>query len=220
MQRQRTENSVQQLPGFGPEAEPEPAPPPESEPTAASFGFTVEIIRSARRKRTVGAQLLGEVLTVTVPTWMSGAETEMWVARMAASYRRKLSAERIDLSARATTLARRYELPRPRDIRWADDMTSRWGSCTTTTGHIRISTRLARFPDWVIDYVIVHELAHLEVNGHGDDFWRLARRYPKAERAIGYLIAKSADGDDDVDDRHDHDRQEDDESRGGNSAVT
>jgi glycosidase len=96
----------------------------------------------------------------------------------------------------ATTLARRYQLPRPRDIRWADDMVTRWGSCTTTTGHIRISTRLAAFPDWVIDYVIVHELAHLEVAGHGPDFWRLAHRYPKAERAIGYLIAKAADGDD------------------------
>ena len=120
----------------------------------------------------------------------------MWTEKMAASFRRKLSADRIDLTDRATTLARRYQLPRPRDIRWADDMVTRWGSCTTTTGHIRISTRLAAFPDWVIDYVIVHELAHLEVAGHGPDFWRLAHRYPKAERAIGYLIAKAADGDD------------------------
>ncbi|HAN34913.1 MAG: M48 family metallopeptidase [Actinobacteria bacterium] len=126
---------------------------------------------------------------------MSSAETEMWTEKMAASFRRKMSAERIDLAARATTLARRYQLARARDIRWADDMVSRWGSCTTTTGHIRISTRLAAFPDWVIDYVIVHELAHLEVAGHGPDFWQLANRYPKAERAIGYLIAKAGEDD-------------------------
>jgi predicted metal-dependent hydrolase len=50
----------------------------------------------------------------------------------------------------------------------------------------------------VIDYVIVHELAHLEVAGHGADFWKLADRYPKAERAIGYLIAKAGDGGTDV----------------------
>jgi len=180
--------NAQPLPGFGPEINPPVADRAASEP----FGVTV--IRSARRKRTVGAQLSAGVLTVTVPSWMSSAETEMWVAKMSASFTRKMSAERIDLHARATTLARRYELPRPRDIRWADDMTSRWGSCTTTTGHIRISTRLAAFPDWVIDYVIIHELAHLEVGGHGTDFWQLAHRYPKAERAIGYLIAKATDG--------------------------
>jgi len=178
-----------QLPGFGPEPEPVPA-------AVAGDPFQVEVVRSARRKRTVGAQLNAGVLKVTVPSWMSRAETEMWVAKMTASFRRKHSADRIDLSQRATTLARRHQLPRPRDIRWADDMTTRWGSCTTTTGHIRISTRLAAFPDWVIDYVIIHELAHLEVSGHGPDFWRLAHRYPKAERAIGYLIAKAGDADD------------------------
>ena len=196
--------NAQPLPGFGPELDPPTSftavrnPPPD---TVGSIGvadpapFSVTIIRSTRRKRTVGAQLHAGVLTVMVPSWMSSAETEMWVAKMSASYKRQMSADRIDLSVRATTLARRYELPRPRDIRWADGMVSRWGSCTTTTGHIRISTRLAAFPDWVIDYVIVHELAHLEVTGHGADFWRLAHRYPKAERAIGYLIAKAADVD-------------------------
>ncbi|MEQ1700975.1 MAG: M48 family metallopeptidase [Ilumatobacteraceae bacterium] len=190
-----------QLPGFGPEpaatpqptAAPQPAPQPE---TLALAPFRIEVVRSARRKRTVGAQLIGDLLKVTVPSWMSRAETEAWVAKMSASFERKRTAERIDLAERAVTLARRYELPRPRDIRWADDMTTRWGSCTVTTGHIRISTRLAAFPTWVLDYVIVHELAHLEVGGHGPDFWRLAHRYPKAERAIGYLIAKAGEGDD------------------------
>ncbi|MBP9051339.1 MAG: M48 family metallopeptidase [Ilumatobacteraceae bacterium] len=179
------------LPGLGPEPEPEPL----DGTGRSSTTFAVEVVRSARRKRTVGAQLHAGVLKVTVPTWMSSAETEMWTEKMAASFRRKMSAERIDLAARATTLARRYQLARARDIRWADDMVSRWGSCTTTTGHIRISTRLAAFPDWVIDYVIVHELAHLEVAGHGPDFWQLANRYPKAERAIGYLIAKAGEDD-------------------------
>lgn len=79
-------------------------------------------------------------------------------------------------------------------------MSSRWGSCTPAAGTIRLSARLARFPDWVIDYVIVHELGHLEEPGHGAAFWRLVNRYPRAERAIGYLIAKSGDADpDDID---------------------
>jgi predicted metal-dependent hydrolase len=177
------------LPGFGPEPEPAPVE------VAAPHSFEVRVVRSARRKRTVGAQLVGDVLTVTVPSWMNAREIDDWTTKMAASFRRKQSADRIDLAARAATLAARYRLPRATDIRWADDMTTRWGSCTVSTGHIRISTRLAGFPDWVIDYVIVHELAHLEVPGHGADFWQLAHRYPKAERAIGYLIAKAGDTD-------------------------
>lgn len=155
--------------------------------------FRVEVVRSARRKRTVGAELRGDVLRIAIPSWMSAAEEARWVAKMSAGFRRKLSSERIDLTERAATLARRHRLPRPREIRWADDMSSRWGSCTYSTASIRISNRLAAFPDWVIDYVIVHELCHLEVRGHGPEFWQLVQRYPKAERAIGYLIAKSGD---------------------------
>ena len=131
-----------------------------------------------------------------VPSWMSRAEEDHWVDVMSGRFRRKMSTDRIDLADRAVTLARRHDLPRPREIRWSDQMNSRWGSCTPGTGTIRISTRIGRFPDWVIDYVIVHELAHLEVADHSPAFWRLANRFPRAERAIGYLIAKTGDVDD------------------------
>ena len=76
-------------------------------------------------------------------------------------------------------------------------MTTRWGSCTPTTGTIRISTRIAAFPDWVVDYVIVHELAHLRDAGHDERLLGAgAPLSPQPERAIGYLIAKSGDADD------------------------
>src|SRR4051794_25293938 len=91
---------------------PEPVPPATDE-------FAVEVIRSARRTRTVGAELRGATLRVTVPSWMSATEEAAWVDKMAASFRRKRTADRIDLVERAATLARRHELPRPRDIRWA-----------------------------------------------------------------------------------------------------
>jgi predicted metal-dependent hydrolase len=175
------------LPGFGPDDEPVVA--------VAVQPFRVEVTRSAKRRKTVGAHLVGDVLRIAVPSWMSKAEEAHWVRQMSGRFQRKLSADRLRLGERAETLARRYDLPRPSSIRWADDMRSRWGSCTPTQATIRISTRLAAFPDWVVDYVIVHELAHLDVSGHNDDFWRLVYRYPKAERAIGYLIAKSGDGD-------------------------
>jgi predicted metal-dependent hydrolase len=176
------------LPGLGPDDEPLVAPVVQP--------FVVEVTRSAKRRKTVGAQLIGGVLRIALPAWMSRAEEAHWVREMSGRFERKMSADRIRLDERAAMLARRHDLGSPASIRWADDMRSRWGSCTPSQRTIRISTRLAAFPDWVIDYVIVHELAHLDVVGHNDDFWRLVYRYPKAERAVGYLIAKSGDGDD------------------------
>ena len=199
------------LPGFEPvpvtKSSPVPEVAPAYPPTAPAVDgvnddeeLRVEVVRSDRRRRTVGAQVADGVLRITVPSWMSKAEEAHWVETMTARHRRKMSTDRIDLRARSTELARRYDLPRPRDIKWAGDMASRWGSCTPTTGTIRLSARLARFPTWVLDYVVVHELAHLEVSGHGPNFWRLVHRYPKSERAIGYLMAKSGDVDPDVPD--------------------
>jgi predicted metal-dependent hydrolase len=61
---------------------------------------------------------------------------------------------------------------------------------------VRISTRVAAFPSWVLDYVIVHEIAHLVVPGHDARFWALVDQYPRAERAKGFLIAKGLEGED------------------------
>ena len=155
--------------------------------------FAVEVVRSTRRKRTVGARLVGEVLRVSVPSWMSAADERRYVEHMTKRFERQLQAALVDLEERAAVLARRHGLPRPSSIRWVDNMQSRWGSCTPSTGAVRLSTRLARFPHWVRDYVIVHELAHLVHAGHTPAFWRLVDRYPMAERARGYLIAKSGD---------------------------
>jgi predicted metal-dependent hydrolase len=162
-------------------------------PPEAPRAFAIEVTRSRKRRRTVGARLDGGVLRIAIPAWMTRAEEQHWIGVMTQRFERMRSTERIDLSARARVLARRHDLRVPDSIRWSDDMTTRWGSCTPVDRTVRISTRIAAFPDWVVDYVIVHELAHLTVAGHGDDFWALVARYPRAERAIGYLIAKSGD---------------------------
>jgi predicted metal-dependent hydrolase len=180
------------------DAVPAPVPLTVAEPPAPvvpAWPFEVKLSRSKRRRKTVGAQLRGGVLHVTVPSWMSKAEASKWAADMAAKFARQHTAAQVDLDERAAVLARRHHLPMPTTIRWAS-MISRWGSCTPATGAIRLSDRLAAFPPWVLDYVIVHELAHLRVADHSKAFWALVDRYPKAERAQGYLIAKSDDDDD------------------------
>ena len=103
-------------------------------------------------------------------------------------------ASETDLAARARELAARYDLPEPADIRWVSNQAHRWGSCTPSTGTVRLSDRMVGYPPWVVDAVIVHELAHLVEPGHGSAFQALMARYPLAERAEGYLLAKS-DGD-------------------------
>jgi len=92
-------------------------------------------------------------------------------------------------------LAERFDLPTPQSVRWVSNQQSLWGSCTIDAADIRVSDRLTGFPRWVIDYVLVHELAHLAVPNHSKRFWTLVNRYPKAERARGFLIAKGLDAD-------------------------
>ncbi len=152
----------------------------------------VEVIRSPRRRKTVQATEAHGVVRVSIPASMSRAEEERWVAEMVARLGRRRTAAGIDLGPRAVTLANRYDLPRPTEVRWVDNQRSRWGSCSPGDRVIRVSSRLAGFPAWVVDYVLVHELAHLVEPRHGPAFWALVHRYRRAERARGYLLAKGA----------------------------
>ena len=70
-------------------------------------------------------------------------------------------------------------------IRWVSNQNTRWGSTTLATGDIRISDRLQKVPDYVLDSVIIHELTHTFIPGHPKEFWNWADRAPKqsAQRA-------------------------------------
>ena len=56
------------------------------------------------------------------------------------------------------------------------NMKSRWGSCQPSTGRICINVRLALYPPECLEYVVVHELCHLLVPGHGAAFHELLDR--------------------------------------------
>lgn len=158
----------------------------------------VEVIRSTKRRKTVEAREVDGVMQLQIPAWMSKAEEQRWVDVMRKRFERKQDTQGIDLHSRAEILATRHRLPMPESIKWVDNQEWRWGSCTPADRTIRLSSRLAAFPSWVVDYVVVHELAHLEEGGHGRAFWNLVNRYPKTERARGFLIAKGLDGEEDA----------------------
>jgi predicted metal-dependent hydrolase len=166
------------------------APPPGSGPD-------VEVRRSARRRRTVSAYWEGERVVVLVPARFSAAEEQEWVGRMVARVLRPAGRRRggdAALALRARALSERYldGQADPVSVRWVSAMRTRWASCTPAERTIRLSRALEDMPVWVQDYVLLHELAHLLVPGHGPSFWRLVQRYRRTERARGYLEGVSA----------------------------
>ncbi|MCU1538576.1 MAG: hypothetical protein JWP82_2927 [Humibacillus sp.] len=160
-------------------------------------GVTVEVRRSARRRRTVSAYRQEGRLVVLVPSRMSAAEEGEWVrtmvARVSASEQRRHRSD-ADLEQRALELSRDHLDGRavPATVRWVGNQQSRWGSCTPADRSIRLSDKLRGMPGWVVDYVLLHELAHLLQPGHGPQFWQLLEGYPRLERARGYLQGVSA----------------------------
>lgn len=153
----------------------------------------VMVIRSKKRRKSAQARMRDGLLEVRLPAQLSEKEGAKIVTGFVERFERSRRSELVDLDVRAASLADTHGLHTPASIRWVSNQLFRWGSCTPSTGEIRISDRMARFPLWVIDYVIVHELAHLEVSAHNDEFHAIVGRYELAERARGYLQAKSED---------------------------
>jgi len=154
----------------------------------------VDVIRSARRKRTVQARHVGERIEVRIPARFSAKEEREAVEEILAKLKRRTTSNAVsddELLARAKKLNAQVldDKARIGSVRWASNHNTQWGSCTVSTGDIRISDRLRDVPDYVVDAVVVHELVHTFIPGHGPEFWQWADRAPRAERAKGYLEA-------------------------------
>jgi predicted metal-dependent hydrolase len=155
--------------------------------------YPVDVVRSTRRRKTVQAQVVDGRIRVLVPARLSQAEVDAHVRNLVGRLdrRRRRHTGDVDLEGRAAELCRRFDLPRPQSVRWVTNQRSRWGSCTPSTGEVRISDRLRPWPTFVLDYVLVHELTHLVELHHTPHFHDLVDRYPMAERAKGFLLAQS-----------------------------
>ncbi|NOZ71448.1 MAG: M48 family metallopeptidase [Chloroflexi bacterium] len=161
----------------------------------------IEVIRSARRRKTISARLEGDTLIVRAPAHISEVELNQAVENLKSRIKRKKEVQKLSdsrLEERAHLLNRKYfgNKLNWRQIRWVSNQSRQFGSCTPARGTIRISHRVGSLPQWVQDYVLVHELAHLLEANHGPRFWALVNHYPLSERARGYLMALGLSEDD------------------------
>lgn len=152
----------------------------------------VIVIRSAKRRRTVSAEMSGGTLRLRVPLQLSLDQVE----DHARAFRRRFESRRSTASTsdeallkRAGELSAEYldAAAAPTSVTWSDRQHKRWGSTTTSSGDIRLSSRLRNMPDWVVDSVLIHELAHLLEPGHGPGFQQLVARYPRTKEADAFL---------------------------------
>lgn len=161
-------------------------------PLEIAGGAEIKVIRNSRRRRSISAYREHGSIVIQVPARLSNSKIQEAIPEMiekilAREAREKLSEG--DLLNRANRLIDIY-LPeftvRPASVNWRT-MNERWGSCTTVDRTIRISDRLSGAPDYVLDYLLVHELIHLEIADHGESFRALLSRFTESERANAFL---------------------------------
>lgn len=152
----------------------------------------LEVVRSTKRRRSASAYARDGVVVVQLPAHLPRDEQERLIGELVDKVTGQVQVAEAGgddtLAARASALADAYvEGAHPTSIRWSGRMKRRFGSCTPQDGSIRISRELAAFPDYVLDYVLVHELAHLVHADHSPAFEALVARYPQTERARAFL---------------------------------
>ena len=125
------------------------------------------------------ATVVDGAIRIQAPAGMDAEELDRYIETLVARLERRYQADSVDLEERAAAARPALLAPPTRPpSAWAEQR-ARWGSCTPSTGQIRISTRLAAWPPWVLDYVLVHELAHLAVADHSARVPRPGRPLPE-----------------------------------------
>ncbi len=164
--------------------------------------LSIQVIRSKRRKKTVQAKLDGNKLLVYMPVGLSEKEESELIQKMKTKVENKRTRKALNgddyLEKRANEFNKKYFDGKLviNSIKYVTNQNTRRGSCTPARGSIRISHELAEMPKWVLDYVIMHEIAHLEHPDHSRKFWNKVNEYKYTERARGFLICKEMEKND------------------------
>jgi predicted metal-dependent hydrolase len=153
----------------------------------------IQIIRSRKRRKTIQARKRNDRIEILAPAHMTDEQLQPHIDSLVKRIDRNEKASVLsddDLQKRALHFNRQYfnGTLQWQSIRWVTTQNRSYGSCTSVRGTIRISDELASMPTFVLDYVIIHELAHLLEPNHGPKFWELVNRYHLTERARGFLM--------------------------------
>lgn len=158
----------------------------------ASGGAEIRLIRNPRRKRTISAYREQGAIVIQIPAKLPARELNDLIPEMVQRVLTREAREKVtenELMVRSLELLSIY-LPefseRPVSVTWRT-MNERWGSCTTVDRTIRISDRLNGVPQYVLDYILLHELIHLRIPDHGADFQDLLDRFGDSDRACAFL---------------------------------
>ncbi|MDE3044780.1 MAG: M48 family metallopeptidase [Acidobacteriota bacterium] len=151
----------------------------------------VEIRASTRRKKTGAAHWSGSRIVVQIPARVRGRARAQFVDELVErllTQRPQNAAGDAALEERAHVLAELYlDGVRASSVRWVENQQARWASCSPVSREIRVSSRLRQCPEWVIDAVLVHELAHLIEADHSSAFYALADRHPRQGESALFL---------------------------------
>jgi len=157
----------------------------------------VKIIRSHRRRRTVSARLVEDTLLVNAPLELSRMRLDKIIAGFKVKFEKKKLKDELGRKQSLFDIAMRLNEKyfanqlKINSIEYVTGQSRKFGYCNYNSGNIRISHRIGLMPAWVRDYVIIHEMAHLVEPNHSRAFWAIISRYKLAERARGFLLAKS-----------------------------
>jgi predicted metal-dependent hydrolase len=161
-------------------------------PTLPSDLPQFRVVRKERRRRSISAFRQGGVIEIHIPAKMSKRqELEIIPEMIAMVLRREGRSRKTDLQLLeiGMELLAKY-LPdfdvAPASINWRN-MSERWGSCTTVDRTIRISDRLIGAPNYVLNYIIFHELIHLRIPGHDQDFYNYLNRFTDQQKCEAFL---------------------------------
>ena len=163
----------------------------------------VKIIRSTKRRKTIQAKMVNGKLWIYLPANITKTKEQRWIEQMKKRFDKRKRRQKLNsderLQKRTQEINKQYfNGILDFEIKYVTNQTSKFGSCTPRTKMIRVSDRIATMPQWVQDYVIIHELAHLVHPNHSKKFWEKVYQFRYTERAKGYLIAVGMESDEKV----------------------
>ena len=154
------------------------------------------IIRSKNRRKTIGARLENETIIVYAPVNYPEKELERIIEKFKSRFARRKKKKELNAQVSLIDIAQKLNQTyfggaiKIESIEYSAHQDRIFGVCNYRDRSIRLSYRLAAMPEWVRDYVIMHEMAHILEPNHSPAFWALVNRYSLTERARGYLLAK------------------------------